>query len=517
MSPVLTHALPLAALGIALANVSGAAAQTDAPKRPNVLFVIADDLTAETLSCYGSPWCRTEAIDRLAARGTSFTRAYSQFPVCGPARAALMTGARPASVGVTGNGSADQLSAILGDRPTLPELFRTAGWHTARVSKIFHMRVPGDITKGVDGPDHAPSWTERFNVRAPEWQTAGEARHLSHEKLRFEPDAHYNLGFGTAFYAVRAEGSGAEQADVLAADRAVELLAGFGDQPFFLAVGFVRPHVPLVAPSAYFNAHDVEDMDPPDVPDGDQDDIPAPGLSLTSQRTKLTDPARKREVIQAYSAAVAFMDDQVGRVLDALEQHGHADDTIVVFTSDHGYHLGEHDLWQKLSLHEESVRVPLIIARPGDRAARRDALAEQIDVYPTLAELAGLPIPTHVEGKSLVPVLDDPAAEVRDAAFSRNGRGRLVRTERYAYLAWDEGSAELYDMDADPDQFRNLATHPDHAEIVRALSARLAEEAGVTGAETRRRASDRPTPARRSPAAPLPGGAPSGETGRSGG
>jgi iduronate 2-sulfatase len=492
-------------------------AQTERPPRHNVLFVIADDLTAETLSCYGSPWCKTPAIDRLAARGTVFTRAYSQFPVCGPARAALMTGARPASVGVTGNGSSGRLSSILGDRPTLPGLFRSAGWHTARVSKIFHMRVPGDITKGVDGDDHPPSWTERFNVRAPEWQTAGEARHLSHERLRFEPDTHYNLGFGTAFYAVRAESDGAEQADVLAADRAVELLAGFGGEPFFLAVGFVRPHVPLVAPGAYFDAHDLEDMDPPNVPEGDQDDIPAPGLSLTSQRTKLTDPARKREVIQAYSAAVAFMDDQLGRVLDALEKHGHADDTIVVFTSDHGYHLGEHDLWQKLSLHEESVRVPLIVARPGDRPAQRSALAEQIDIYPTLAELAGLATPEHVEGRSLVPVLDDETASVRDAAFSRNGRGHLIRTERFAYLAWNDGSAELYDMEVDPGQFRNLADDPDHAEIARELASRLETENGVSGGPPRPPASGRPTPGRRSGDAPPPDGAPSGGSGRSGG
>ncbi len=508
-----------AALALCLAALLGdrGVSQQESPKRQNVLFVIADDLTAETLSCYGSPWCRTEAIDRLAARGTTFTRAYCQFPVCGPARAALMSGARPANVGVTGNGSVERFASVLGDRPTLPGLFREAGWHTARVSKIFHMRVPGDITKGVDGPDHAPSWTERFNVRAPEWQTTGEAKHLSHERLRFEPDTHYNLGFGTAFYAVRAEGNGAEQADVLAADRAVELLAGFGDEPFFLAVGFVRPHVPLVAPSAYFDAHDLEEMDPPEVPDGDQDDIPKAGLSLTSERTRLTDPARKREVIQAYGAAVAFMDDQFGRLLDALEEHGHADDTIVVFTSDHGYHLGEHDLWQKLSLHEESARVPLIIARPGDRAATRDALAEHIDIYPTLAELAGLPIPEHVEGQSLVPVLDDPSAQVRDAAFSRNGRGRLVRTDRYAYLAWDDGSAELYDMERDPDQFHNLADDPDHADTVRALRARLVEEAGVSGGRPRRPASDRPTPERRSGGAPPPGAARSGETGRSGG
>lgn len=454
---------------LALSTAAAGPAQT----RPNVLFVIADDLTAEALSCYGNRQCRTPAIDGLAARGVRFSRAYCQFPICGPSRAALMAGAYPRTIGVMGNGGAARLTAKLGDRPTLPLLFKDAGWHTARVSKIFHMRVPGDITAGVPGPDHAASWTERFDIRAPEWQTDGHAEHLTREKLRFEPDAHYDLGFGAAFYVVEGDGDGSEQADFQAADRAIDLLGKLGDEPFFLAVGFVRPHVPLVAPAACFAPYDAEGILLPDVPPGDRDDIPSLGISRSSEPTGLTDAAKKRRVLRAYYAAVAFMDAQVGRVLDALEEHEHADDTIVVFTSDHGYHLGEHDLWQKMSLHEESARIPLVIAAPGRPAGVRDALAEQIDLYPTLAELAGLEVPAHVEGRSLVPVLDDPSARVRDVARATNGHGELVRTERWALLAWKDGTAELYDMERDPRQLTNLADDPDHAEIRAALTEHL--------------------------------------------
>jgi iduronate 2-sulfatase len=448
-------------LPLLLVLCGGLAAQDAAPtRRPNVLFLVADDLCAGVLGCYGGRDAHTPNLDRLAARGVRFDRAYCQFPVCGPSRAATMSGMYPASLGVLGNGGAHRIVELLGDRPSLPQWFRQQGWFSARVSKIYHMRVPGDITAGVDGPDHPASWELAVNCKAPEWYTEGEAENLaSGGRLRFEREKHYGLGFGTAFYVVKGASDGAEQADHQAATEAIRILEARRDdaRPFFLAVGFVRPHVPLVAPEEWFERHDPAAVALPQRVAGDLDDIPKAGMSLNSRRLKIEgDDDRQREIIAAYRAATSFMDAQVGRVLDVLEELDLADDTLVVFSSDHGYHLGEHGFWQKLSLHEESARIPLLLAGPGvPSGASRSGLAQQIDLYPTLTELAGLEVPAHVEGRSLLPLLRDPDAVVHEAVFSRNGKGRLVRTARWALLQWQDGTAELYDMRDDPQQYVN--------------------------------------------------------------
>ncbi len=281
----LAAALPLL---LTLAFAAGTSAQQAAKKRRNVLFLISDDLGAQSLACYGNQQCKTPAIDALAARGARFTRAYCQFPVCGPSRAALMSGMYPQAIGVMGNGQARRFTKNLGDRPSMAGLFKRNGWRSTRVSKIFHMRVPGDITKGVHGPDHAASWSERFSFRAPEWMTEGEHAHYTREKLKFDRDKHYNLGFGGAFYVVRGKSDGAEQADMLAADKAIEVLRKQHDKPFFLAVGFVRPHVPLVAPAAYYEPYPQGEVELPSQLDGDWADIPKLGISKNSKRSGLT-------------------------------------------------------------------------------------------------------------------------------------------------------------------------------------------------------------------------------------
>lgn len=465
---------PVLRFALLLSLAIPSAAQDDAaPRRPNVLFLIADDLGAQALGCYGNAECRTPAIDRLAASGTRFERAYCQFPVCGPSRAALLTGLYPRSLGILGNGAANRLVQRLGDRPSLPQWFREHGWFSARIGKLYHMRVPGDVTAGVDGPDHPPSWDRAINCPGEEWFTPGRAEHLTNERLRFERDTHYGLGFGTAFYVVQDPTDGAAQPDAKAADAALAILDEVGDDPFFLAVGFVRPHVPLVAPETLFDAFPADDLTLAEVPDGDRDDIPEAGLSRSSERTGLTDPDRQRRVLQAYYASVAFVDRQVDRILTRLAQRGLAENTVVVFTSDHGYHLGEHDFWQKMSLHEESARIPLIVRAPGRSPAVTAALAQQIDLYPTLVDLAGLERPEHLQGASLVPVLDDPEVSVHDAVFCTKGNGDLVRTPDHALLAWRDGTAELYDMRADPRQFHNLADDERLAATRAALEARL--------------------------------------------
>lgn len=461
---------PLAAFGEPAADGRSNA------KRKNVLLIIADDLAAGALGCYGNSQCRTPNIDRLADRGMRFDNAYCQYPVCGPSRAALMSGLYCQQIGVIGNQSSKNLTANLGDRPSLAQHFKNNGWYSARVSKIYHMRVPGDITAGVDGPDDAASWTERYNCQGLEWMSPGKHEHLTNEKLNKDPDQHYGLGFGGAFYTVRTPSGegGAEQPDKLAADKAIELLNQVGDQPFFLAVGFVRPHVPLVAPEEYFAQYPPKTLELPKKIAGDWDDIPQAGISKNSERIGLGgDVIRQQKVLQAYYASVSFMDHQVGRVLHELNQLGLRDNTIVIFKSDHGYHLGEHDFWQKMSLHEESARIPLIIALPGQTKQSSDALVEAIDLFPTLADECGLPVPEHCQGKRLRPVFQDPRAEVRDAAYCLRTNAHLLRTKKWAYIRYQNGDEELYDMENDPLQFTNLATADDHQAELDAMRTRL--------------------------------------------
>jgi iduronate 2-sulfatase len=451
-----------------------------APRRPNVLFLISDDLSASALACYGNVDCATPNIDRLAARGVRFTHAYCQYPVCAPSRAALMSGLYPQAIGVNGNGGARKFAKNLGERPSLGQHFIDAGYYTARVSKIYHMRVPGDITAGVDGPDHVESWTERFNCQGPEWATAGEHAMLSNETLNPVPDKHYNLGFGTAFYSVMAAPGSARQPDAQAADKAIELLRAKQNEPFFLAVGFVRPHVPLVSPAEFYGPHPPADLTLPRVPEGDWDDIPKAGISgYNSEARGMESAERKGEVLQAYYAAVAFMDAQVGRILDELDDLGLADETIVVFASDHGFHLGEHDFWQKLSLHEESARIPMIFAGPGIEPGKSAALVEQIDLYPTFAALAGLDVPEHCQGEDLSPVLLDAQSGARQAAYTSKGGGHLLRTRDFAYMEYPQGEVELYDMRDDPQQHTNLANVARYAgaraELAKELRRKLAE------------------------------------------
>ena len=470
--------LLLVTVAAIMCPTTSAAARKQASDKLNVVFIISDDLGAQSLGCYGNTQCKTPNIDGLAEVGARFTRTYTQYPVCGPSRAALMSGLYAQVIGVTSNGMSKMFTKNLGDRPSMSQHFINHGYHSARVSKIFHMRVPGDITAGVDGPDHAASWIERYNCRAPEQWTIGRHEHLTNEKLKPDPDRtiHYGLGYGGAFYAVRGEGNGAEQADHLAAEKAVELLqARSNDQkPFFLAVGLVRPHVPLVAPGSYFEPYDAKQMKLPQLVDRDWDDIPKAGISKNSRGSGLTTDSQKQRVYEAYYASVSYMDAQVGKIVKALKRLGLRERTVVVFTADHGYHLGEHDLWQKMSLHEESTRIPLIISVPGQKPSEPDTLSQQIDIYPTLSELCGLPRPEHLQGKSLATALDDPEYVAHDEVYCLRGRNdHLLRTDRWALIRYGRGGIELYDMHADPGQFVNLASDPSHAQTLAKLQEKL--------------------------------------------
>lgn len=449
-----------------------------AAERPNVLFIISDDLTDTALGCYGNKVCKTPNIDRLAARGTRFTRAYCQGTYCGPSRASFMSGYYPHATGVQGYISP---RAAIGDRATWAQHFKNAGYHSARVSKIFHMGVPGGIEEGGDGRDHdggngaddALSWTERFNSPGPEWKAKGVG-----ETLEKNPDGLKPVVGGNTFVIVAAEGDDDVHSDGKTALKASDLLLQRRDEPFFLAVGFVRPHVPFVAPKKYFDMYPWERMTLPEKVPGDWDDIPKPGINYKTSVNMQMDITRQKKAVSGYYAAVSYMDAQVGRVLDALEKSGQADNTIIIFTSDHGYHLGEHDFWAKVSLHDESARVPLIISVPGKKPGVSDSLVELLDLYPTTAKLCGLEVPARLQGRDMSPILDDPQARVHDTVFSVAGssKGLMLRDDRWVFIQYGEdarGGMELYDMQNDPLQHTNLARSLDHVSRVEEWKARV--------------------------------------------
>ena len=446
---------------------------------PNVLFIISDDLTATALSCYGNSVCKTPNIDRLAARGTRFTRAFCNATYCGPSRASFMSGYYPHATGLLGYGP---VRPAIGERVTWAQHFKNSGYHTARISKIYHMGVPGGIEEGGDGRDHnhgdgaddPASWTEKHNSPGPEWKAAGTG-----ETLERNPDGAKPVVGGNTFVVVEADGDDMVHSDGKTAAKAVTLLGELKDKPFFLAVGFVRPHVPFVSPRKYYEGYlPYEKMTLPPKVQGDWDDIPKPGINYKTSVNMQMDERRQKKAVGGYYAAVSYMDAQVGKVLDALQESGQADNTIVIFTSDHGYHLGEHDFWAKVSLHDESSMVPLIISVPGKSPAVCHSLVELIDLYPTISSLCGLEVPARIQGKNIARMFDDPAHTVRDAAFcvAPSSKGFLLRDDKWAFIQYGEdakGGVELYDMRADPKQYTNLAGSRAGAPVVEDFKAKM--------------------------------------------
>ena len=458
--------LALFVIGMSLpVNLQGA-------EKYNVLFIISDDLTSTALSCYGNKVCQTPNIDRLAARGTRFTRTYCQGTYCGPSRASFMSGYYPHATGVLGYKSP---RPNIGNRVTWSQLFKNSGYYTARVSKIYHMGVPGGIEDGGDGADDPLSWTERFNSKGPEWKAPGNG-----ETLENNPDGKKPAVGGNTFVVVEADGDDMVHSDGKTAAKAVELIHKHKDKPFWLGVGFVRPHVPFVAPKSYYPPFlPYSKMVLPEKVPGDWDDIPKAGINYKTSLNMKMDIRRQKKAVGGYYASVAFMDAQVGKVLDALEGAGLNEKTIVIFTSDHGYHLGEHDFWAKVSLRDESSQVPLIISVPGKKPAVCNSLTELLDLYPTIASLCGLKVAQKLQGKNISPMLDDPRHEVRKAAFSvaPARKGFLLREDKWAYIQYREDASagiELFDMEKDPKQYTNLASDPKHRSIVDKFQLQLA-------------------------------------------
>ena len=444
--------------------------------RYNVLFIISDDLTSTALSCYGNEVCHTPNIDRIAEQGVRFTRAYCQGTYCGPSRASFMSGYYPHAIGALGYKSP---RSMIGDRTTWSQHFMNHGYHSARVSKIFHMGVPGGIEQGGHGADDEASWHERYNSKGPEWRAPGNGETLQNNANGKRP-----VVGGNTFVVVEAEGGDQVHSDGKTALKAAELLGKFAkqDKPFFLGVGFVRPHVPFVAPQKYYKPFlPYSKMKLPPKVDGDWDDIPKPGINYCTSVNMKMDIRKQKKAVGGYYASVAFLDAQVGKVMKALKDSGQADRTIVIFTSDHGFHLGEHDFWAKVSLLDESSQVPLIISVPGRKPAVCNSLVELLDLYPTLSALCGLPAQERLQGKDISKMLDDPSHVVRDAAFSvaPMRKGFLLREDNWSYIQYGENAQngiELYDMQKDPGQFTNLARKEDFQSIVTQFQQKMANK-----------------------------------------
>lgn len=482
---ILMNSLRLLLCCLTLALIAWpASADAADQKRPNVLFLISDDLN-NFLGCYGDKLAQTPNIDRLAARGVVFQRAYCAYPLCGPSRNSMLTGLYPNSTGILAN--AQIFRQTIPSQVSMPQAFRQAGYFAARIGKLYHYNVPKSV--GTNGHDDPGSWEMELNP-------AGVDRLEEEPKIFTLTPGQFG---GTLSWYASPKEDRFHTDGMMAADAEWVLeRCARQDRPFFLAVGFFRPHTPYVAPEAYFKKYPLSEMPVVQGVKEDQEDIPPAGLaSYKKEQDKLTDDLR-RECIQAYYSSISFMDAQVGHVVDALDRLGLADNTIIVFTSDHGYHMGEHGLWQKMSLFEESSRVPMLIVAPGNSKAGGVAPSpvSHVDLFPTLAELCNVDTPENIQGQSLVPLLKDPNEKGRGWAVTQVSRGGgrnratvtrdvgsdgrryfgyTIRTPRWRYTEWDGGDQgrELYDHENDPRELTNLASNPAQADTIAELSKLL--------------------------------------------
>jgi arylsulfatase A-like enzyme len=450
-------------------SISWAVAAT-AADRPNVLVIAVDDLNDWVGCMNGHPQAMTPNIDRLAERGTLFTNAHCQAPICGPSRASLLSGRYPHETGIyqqpTKEIARDQQTAS----QLMPHYFSRHGYETFAGGKICHgfrhEQAFDHYAGGMGGSGPKPPNKARFHYRPPDTPWTG-----TQTDWGAFPDVDE------------------EMPDHKVANWAVETLAQKHDDPFFLAVGFVRPHVPFYAPQKWFDPFPLDSVVLPEVRDDDMDDLPAIGRAINELPNypslawlRQNDDEQFRRCVQAYLACIHFVDHQIGRVIDALDESPYAENTAIILFSDHGYHLGEKDRVSKHTLWEESTRVPLIIVRPKNAASRDDAHAVSrpvglIDLFPTLIEMTGLPKRKQNSGASLVRLMEDSEAEWRATTITTYARGNhALRSDRYRYIAYPDGSEELYDHQSDPNEWVNLAGDAAHHETLASFRAQLPQQ-----------------------------------------
>ena len=468
----------LKSLFLPLSFTVAASAVNGQEKKMNVLFIAVDDMNND-LGCYGHPLVKSPNIDRLASKGIAFANSYCQFPLSSPSRSSVLTGMRPDRTKVFN--LAYHFRQDMPDAVTLPQMFINNGYYVARVGKMYHYGNPGDI--GTNGLDDRLSWTERINP------AGRDKTSLELDVINYTPKR--GLGSAMSFLA-DITGKDEEHTDGKVADEVINLLQKNKEKPFFIAAGFYKPHCPWITPGKYFDMYNPADMKLPAISEKTVSDYPEQALASTTPWPYFgINDKQALECKLAYYAAISFVDAQIGKVLDAVDDLGLADNTIIVFWSDHGYHLGEHGLWFKQSCFEESAKSPLIISVPGNREngniCRR--MVELVDIYPTLAELTGLKISPDLEGYSLQQLIRNPKAKWDHPAFTQVQRGKIpghsVRTEKWRYTEWNFGktATELYDEVNDPKELHNLAADPKYAGVISEMKELLRENhpSPVTG------------------------------------
>ncbi len=433
------------------------------PAKLNVLLIVADDLR-DFGGAFKRDIVKTPNLDRLRARGTTFERAYVQYPVCNPSRSSMMAGLRVEQTGVANNST--RLRQKMPDIITLPQLCKDAGWQSHAFGKLYHLGGGKDATQKALWADTGRSWHSAQDFVATQvGRRMIEGRDVTDGALKW-------CAWGAA------EGDDDDQPDGQIAAATVAMIEKLGDQPWFIGCGFMKPHDPFIAPKKYFDLYPAESLklwrDPQDI-----SRAPPQGVGFGAYAVafgKFTD-REWRELLRAYCAATSFMDAQLGRVLDALDKNKLWDKTLVIFAGDNGYHTGERNWWNKDTLFERSCRVPLVIAAPGLKGGQTTrSLVEFVDLYPTVADFCGLKIPHTAAGVSLKPVLASPAAGIKDVAFTlvthgAKVHGRSVRTTRWRFTLWSDGQKELYDHDVDPEENYNVAQA--NLAVVVQLEARL--------------------------------------------
>lgn len=426
-------------------------------KKPNVLFIAIDDLNDWVGPLGGHPLAKTPNLDALAARGTTFTNAHCQAPLCNPSRASLLIGLRPSTTGIYGLAPSFRDLPEFAGRVTLPQYFAEHGYRTAGDGKIFHHGTRSG------GKKHAADFQEHGNH-------GGVGSKPPSRLVTSPPMSHPLVDWGVW----PPDNDDTKKGDYVVASWGIEQIQKAPrDKPFFLALGFFLPHVPCYATQRWFDLYPDDDSVLPVILENDRDDTPRFSWYLHWQLPEpRLGPVRAagqwRNLVRSYLASTSFVDAQVGRVVAALDESGHGDDTIVVVWGDHGWHLGEKGIAGKNSLWDRSTRVPLIFAGPGVTPDQRCGRpVELLDLYPTLAELAGLPPRDDQEGESLVPLLRDASTpRTRPAITSHNQGNHAVRSERWRYIRYADGSEELYDLENDPREWHNLAGRPEHAGVI---------------------------------------------------
>jgi arylsulfatase A-like enzyme len=465
------------------------ACEPEEPPPPNILFIAIDDLNDWVGHLGGHPDAHTPHIDRLAEQGVAFTMAHVPAVSCTPSRTSILTGLSPASTGIYGNVDFYWRDLPhLRDVVTLPQLFRENGYRTVGGGKMFHALSWIDRSYGQNQNDPA-SWDDYFpslDKPMPDEVWPSPADTTESGARVWEPAAQ---GEGERvppwfFDWAPLDIPDSEMSDHQVVDWAIGELEQEVADPFFLAVGIYRPHIPWFVPREYFEMYPLEEVVIPELPEAPLAGLPEPGVAMGAGRRSwhrwVAENDLWEEAVQAYLASVTFADVQVGRLLDALEASPHAGNTVIVLWSDHGFHLGEKETWEKFTLWEESTRVPFIIVAPGVTPAgeRSHQPVDLLDIYRTLAELAGLEVDATVEGESLVPLLREPHLETGRAVVTTidGGGGQSVRSTRWRYIRFTDGSEILYDHEADPGEHRNLAEDPTYREVMDELAGWLASE-----------------------------------------